>query len=112
MTREEIIYRCLIYIDYFDEKCEGVLANLKHTMKECGFRYNDSRVLNDKIIIALFPTLGKFDLRLPDLRYKRSVLKAIYFFCKGNIAMRGELGKNLEEYDHLLVDPEENDPFW
>ena len=111
MTRQEAIYRCIVYVDHFNNKTEGVLTNLKTILKECGFRYHGSRVLNDKIIFALFPGLGKFDLRLPDIKYKMSVLKAVYYSCKNSVTADEHLKKDLEKYD-ILIDPREEDPFW
>lgn len=78
------------------------MGTIKHILKECGFLYDSSTTIPDRIIRFIFPALSNFDDYCPDIKYKISAFKAIYFNTKAK-GLTEDLLKDFKEYDKIIV---------
>lgn len=104
MTRQEIIFRCMSFTDYYHVEDKGLTGTIKHILGECGFLYGGSMTIPARIVRFIFPALSNFDDCCRDYKYKMAAFKAIYF----NSVSKGlteDLFKDLKEYDKFMVCP-------
>lgn len=98
MTRQEIIFRCMSFTDYFSVSDMGIMKTLQAILRDCGFRYKDSSYISPEIISVIFPAVYNFDIYCRDVKYKMSAFRAIYYNTVSKNLMEN-LPKDLKEYD-------------
>jgi len=104
MTRQEIIFRCMAYTDYFSESNMGIMKTLQTILRGCGFKYKSSSYISPEIISVIFPAVYNFDICCRDIKYKMSAFRAIYHNTISKNLIEN-LPKDLKEYDKVAARP-------
>lgn len=101
MTRQQILFRCLILIEFKELSEHSTLEEtIVETMEYLGFTTRGQNIVSDNQVRKIFPMLLNWDYRIRDIKYKRCVLKAMYWRCGTKKEYIGEIPKRLEKFKY------------
>ena len=110
MTRQEILFRCLILIE-FEELGEHITfeETIVDTMEYLGFTTHGRNTVSDTQVRKIFPMLLEWDYRIRDIKFKKCVLKSMYWRCGAKKEYIGKIPKQLEKFKYKPIKKGEED---
>lgn len=109
MTRQQILFRCLILLELEKLKDYHSLEEIIiDTMEYLGFTNRGRNTVSNIQVRRIFPMLMEWDRTIKDIKYKKCVLKAMYWRCDSKKEFMGEIPKQLEKFKYKTIKDDED----
>lgn len=109
MTRQQILFRCLVLLELGKlgeyRTLEEIIID---TMQSLGFTNHGRKIVSNIQVRKIFPMLMEWNRTLRDMKYKRCVLKSMYWRCDTKKEYAEEIPKQLEKFKYESTKDEED----
>ena len=109
MTRQQILFRCLVLLEFEKLREYRTLEEIIiDTMEYLGFTNHGRKTVSNTQVRRIFPMLMEWDRTIRDKKYKKCVLKSMYWRCDAKKEYTGNIPKQLEKFKYTPTRDEED----